>query len=65
MVKHLCAEIKPNELFTARVITDDVLRELDEKVIKKFFMLPNIGSIDDLSEISDELELDNQSEENE
>lgn len=57
VVKHLCAEIKPTELFTARVITEDLLRNLDETVIKKTFMLPNIGTLDDLSEIADELEL--------
>jgi len=56
VVRHLCAEVKPAELFTARVITKEVLQELDEKVIKKTFMLPNIGSIDDLSEIADELD---------
>lgn len=56
VVRHLCAEVKPAELFTARVITKEVLQELDEKVIKKTFMLPNIGSIDDLMEIVDELD---------
>jgi recombination protein RecA len=59
VVRHLCAEVKPNELFTSRVINETVLRELDEKVIKKTFMLPNIGSIDDLSEITDELDMEN------
>lgn len=65
VVKHMCCEVKPNELFTAKVITDAVLKELDEKVIKQFFMLPNIGSIDDLNEIADELDLDMQDDENE
>ena len=57
VVKHLCCEIKPTELFTPRVITEELLRNLDETVIKKTFMLPNIGTLDDLSEIADELEL--------
>jgi RecA/RadA recombinase len=51
VVRHLGAEIKPQELFTPNVITQDVLKELDEKIIKKLFMLPNIG---DVNEIEDE-----------
>lgn len=50
VVRHLGAEIKPSELFTPRVINESVLRELDEKIIKKMFMLPNIA---DLSELED------------
>ncbi len=57
-VRHLGATVSPAELFTAKVITEEVLREIDEKVIKKTFMLPNISSMDDLSEIADDLELD-------
>jgi RecA/RadA recombinase len=49
-VRHLADTIKPNELFTAKVITQEVLRELDENIIKKTFMLPNIN---DLSELED------------
>jgi hypothetical protein len=44
--------------FQAPATTDQLLHELDESVIKKTFMLPNIGSIDDLSEIIDELDLE-------
>jgi len=58
VVKHLCCEIKPNELFTSRVITDELLRELDETIIKKKFMLPNIATLDDLAEIADDLDID-------
>lgn len=50
-VRHLGEEIKPQDLFTPRVITEEVLRELDEKIIKKMFMLPNIG---DVNQIEDE-----------
>jgi RecA/RadA recombinase len=57
-VRHLGATVNPAELFTSKVITEEVLRELDEKIIKKTFMLPNISSIDDLSEIADDLDLD-------
>jgi RecA/RadA recombinase len=51
VVKHLCAEVKPNELFTPRVLTEEVLRELDEKVIKPMFMLPNIADLNELEEL--------------
>lgn len=61
-VRHLGGTVPPAELFTAKVITDDILHELDEKVIKKHFMLPNIGSLDDLSEIANDL-LDDESDE--
>jgi RecA/RadA recombinase len=49
-VRHLADTIKPNELFTTKVVTQEVLRELDENIIKKTFMLPNIN---DLSELED------------
>lgn len=64
VVRHLGAELKPTELFTFKVLTQEVLHHLDDTVIKKHFMLPNIGAIDDLSEISDELEAE-ESDENE
>lgn len=47
-VRHLCELVKPHELFTSRVITEDVLKLLDETVIKSAFMLPNIGDIYEL-----------------
>jgi hypothetical protein len=61
-VRHLGFEIKPQELFTPRVITEEVLRELDEKVIKPKFMLPNIADLNELEEMeigSDILENEN------
>jgi hypothetical protein len=61
-VRHLGGTVPPAELFTAKVITDEILHELDEKVIKKHFMLPNIGSLDDLSEIAGDL-LEDESDE--
>lgn len=63
VVRHLAAEVKPNELFTPRVITHEVLEELDEKIIKKMFMLPNIAELDDLEDL--EIENDILSDENE
>jgi len=49
-VRHLAEEIKPQDLFTPRVITEDVLRDLDEKIIKKMFMLPNIGDVNQIED---------------
>jgi RecA/RadA recombinase len=49
-VRHLADSIKPNELFTAKIITQEVLKELDEKIIKKTFMLPNINEINELED---------------
>jgi RecA/RadA recombinase len=50
VVRHLAEEIKPQELFTARVISDDVLKELDEKIIKSMFMLPNVAELNDIDD---------------
>lgn len=54
--KHLEGEIPLGELFTDKVFTTEVLRELDEKIIKPTFMLPSIESLEDLAEITKELE---------
>jgi RecA/RadA recombinase len=51
VVKHLGGEVKINELFTPKVITDAVLKELDEKIIKKMFMLPSISDLQELEEL--------------
>lgn len=62
--KHLNGEIPLIELFTPKVFTQEVLKQLDENVIKPTFSLPNINSLDDLSELTEELE-SNVVEENE
>jgi RecA/RadA recombinase len=56
VVKHLNSEISPRELFTPSVITDDLLKEIDEKIIKPLFMLPDITGLDDLAEVADVIE---------
>ena len=61
--KHLGGEIPLGELFTEKVFTQKVLRELDEKIIKPTFMLPSIESLDDLAEITKELEDEENTEE--
>lgn len=53
--KHLEGEIPLSELFTEKVFTQDVLKELDEKMIKPTFMLPSVESLEDLAEITQEL----------
>ena len=54
-VKHLGKTITSSQFFTAEVFTEDVLRQLDENVIKKHFILPSIGTND---EITNALEAD-------
>jgi hypothetical protein len=65
VVRHLGCEVKPNELFTSKVITEEVLKELDETVIKKMFMLPNIADLSDIEdmEIADDILENDESDE--
>jgi len=56
--KHLGGEVPLSELYTSKVFTEDVLRQLDENIIKKTFMLPSIESLEDLAEVTGDL-LDN------
>ena len=58
--KHLGGEIPLGELFTEKVFTEKLLKELDENVIKPTFQLPDIHSLEDLAELTKELELDNE-----
>lgn len=55
--KHTKGEVPLGELFTEKVFPLDVLKELDENIIKPTFMLPSIESLDDLAEITEELEM--------
>jgi RecA/RadA recombinase len=48
-VKHLGKTITSSQLFTSEVFTEEVLRQLDENVIKKHFILPSMGSNEDLT----------------
>jgi len=54
--KHLGGEISLKELYTSKVFTNEVLHQLDENVIKETFMLPSIESLEDLAEVTAELE---------
>lgn len=51
--KHLGGEVPLAELYTEKVFTEEVLRQLDDNVIKKTFMLPSIESLEDLAEVTD------------
>lgn len=66
VVKHLNSEIKSTELFSSNVITDSILKTLDEKIIKPTFMLPDIDDLEELAEIENadyENSVENYSEE--
>lgn len=51
--KHLGGETPLLDLFTSKVFTEEILRELDEKVIKPTFQLPDINSLEDLKELEE------------
>lgn len=53
--KHL-GEIPLSELYTPRVFTDEILHQLDDNIIKKTFMLPSIESLEDLAQVTEDLE---------
>lgn len=53
--RHLGGEVPLAELYTEKVFTQEVLRELDENIIKPTFMLPSIESLDDLAEVTGDL----------
>jgi hypothetical protein len=54
--RHLGGEVPIGDLYTEKVFSESVLRELDEKIIKPTFMLPSIESLEDLAEVTSELE---------
>ena len=53
VVKHIGCEVPVAELFTSKVITDDILRNLDETVIRPLFELPSFDSNADIDELVD------------
>jgi len=55
VVKHLGKKLPTASIFTPEVITNELLKELDEKAIKPLFMLPDIHSLEDLAELGEEL----------
>jgi len=50
-VKHLGKTIKAGQLFTPEVFTDDVLKEIDDNIVRPLFELPNIVEMDSMGEL--------------
>ncbi|NJO90719.1 MAG: hypothetical protein HC831_18480 [Chloroflexia bacterium] len=47
VLRDKCDKIPVKELWSDKVFTEEVLREMDEKIIKKTFQLPDIFSLED------------------
>ena len=47
-IKHLGKTVTSSQLFTSEIFTEDVLKQLDENVIKSHFVLPDIINNDEL-----------------
>ena len=56
-------EIPLIQLFTDKVFTQEVLEELDSKVIRPTFMLPDIESLEDLAEITEQMTVEEEEDE--
>ena len=54
--RHLGGDIPLSELYTDKVFSNAVLTELDENIIKPTFMLPSIESLEDLADVTADLE---------
>lgn len=63
-VRHLGKTVASTELFTDRVFTQEVLRQLDENVIKDKFKLPDLVDHSDLLKTLDGVKIDGEGEEN-
>ena len=59
-VKHLGKTVKGSAVFNSEVFTEDILRKLDEQVIKPMFELPKY--ISDEEDLSEELGIDSENE---
>lgn len=55
VVKHLGKVVKSSQLFTPEVFTEDVLKMLDENIIKPTFMLPEHCDIYEVDDFVDDL----------
>ena len=54
-IKHLGKTIKASQLFTHEVFTEEVLKAMDEEVIRPMFELPNVTESDTLPDIFDDM----------
>ena len=50
-VKHLGKTIKAGQLFTPDVFTDEILKQIDDNIIRPIFELPNIVECESMTEI--------------
>lgn len=57
VVKHLGEAVSVTDFFSDKVFTEEYLKEIDEKVIKPAFELPNQSAFDDIKEIEDMIEI--------
>jgi RecA/RadA recombinase len=57
-VKHLGKTIKAGQLFTQEVFTDEILKEIDEKIIKPTFELPEVVDSNGTGDLFDDYEED-------
>lgn len=55
-IKHLGKTIKAGQLFTSEVFTEDILKQLDELVIRPMFELPNIIESDNVGDFFEDYE---------
>ena len=55
-IKHLGKTIKAGQLFTSEVFTEDILKQLDEIVIRPMFELPNIIESDNVGDFFEDYE---------
>ena len=53
VVKHLCGKVPVAELWSSKVFTEEILRKLDDEVIKPNFELPSSDSFMDVEELID------------
>jgi RecA/RadA recombinase len=54
--KHLGGEVPREEFYTDKVLTHSILTKLDETIIKPLFMLPSVESLEDLADVTADLE---------
>jgi len=62
-VRHLGKTVPSSKLFSDEVFTMEVLKEIDEKAIKPYFLLPDLFYVKELDEIVNE-EINEESKEN-
>lgn len=53
--RHLKGEVPISQLYTDKVFSEEVLRELDENIVKRTFQLPSIESLEDLKDMEEDL----------